>query len=410
MPGTLPAPSPVRAQQEALLLADAFSEFIAASARLEGSYRDLQAEVAQLGSELAERNAALEASLRKNEEMRLALAEVVDSMPCGVLVVGEAGEVLRMNPEACRLLQLPARPLPGHLTELAAAGPLDLAPFCFSEGRHELSFHSNEDGQDGSAKRWLEVRARRLAGGSNGASTILTVSDLTEHKRAEGDREAGRRAQALAEAAATLAHEVRNPLASLELFVGLLEEDSTRAAEWVGHLRAGLRGLAATVNNVLSFHSFSGASDPPMRPVRLGIAVAMTAGFVRPIVEQAGLSLCVSGCELDGIVLGEEGGLRQLILNLVMNAVRHTPAPGQIAIALEEGVDGRLRLAVSDTGCGILPDQMALIFQSGWSGSGDRSGLGLPVCRRIAAQHGAELRVRSEAGRGTTFEMEFPLL
>ncbi len=410
MPGTLPVPSPVRTRQEALLLADAFSESIAASARLEGSYRDLQAEVAQLGSELAARNAALEASLRENKGMHLALAEVVDSMPCGVLVLGDAGEVLRMNPEACRLLQLPARPLPGNLTELAAAGPVDLAPFCFSEGRHELSFHSNLDLHDVSAKRWLELRTRRLAGENSRARTILTFSDVTENKRAEGDREASLRAQALAEVAATLAHEVRNPLASLELFVGLLEEDGTRTAEWVGHLRAGLRGLAATVNNVLSFHSFHGASETPMRPVRLGIAVAMTAGFVRPLVEQAGLSLHVSGCELDGIVLGEEGGLRQLILNLVMNAVRHTPAPGRIAISLEDGGNGRLRLAVTDTGCGIPSDQIALIFQSGWSGSGDRSGLGLPVCRRIAAQHGAELRVRSEAGHGTAFEMEIPVL
>ncbi len=407
LPAESSVSSPVDTRQEALLLADAFSEFIAASGRLEGSYRDLQAEVAQLGSKLADRNAALEASLLENEQMRLALVEIVDCMPCGVLVLGETGTILRINPEACCLLQLAPQCLPGNLCDLAAASPFDLAPFCLVEGRHELSFCSNENLDGVPAQRWVELRTRRLSGGNSQAAAIVTLSDLTAHKDAEQDREKGRRAAALAEVAATLAHEVRNPLASLELFVGLLEEDNSRTAEWVGHLRAGLRGLAATVNNVLSFH---GTSESRLRPVRLGIAVAAATAFVRPLIEQSGLCLRLAGCELAGTILGDEAGLRQLILNLVMNAVRHTPSPGTVSITVQTAGTTHLRLAIADTGCGIGPAQLPFIFETGWSGSGDRSGLGLAVCRKIAAQHGAPLRVCSEAGRGTTFEMEIPLV
>ena len=102
------------------LLADAFSEFISASSQLEASYRDLQQEVAHLGLELAERNAALSSSLAENDRMRAALQQMIDSMPCGVLVLDTAEAIVMINPEGRRLLKLgssasqePARSL-GH--------------------------------------------------------------------------------------------------------------------------------------------------------------------------------------------------------------------------------------------------------------------------------------------------------
>src|SRR3984957_14054229 len=88
------------------MLADAFSEFISASSLLEASYRDLQQEVAHLGVELAERNAALSRSLAENDRMRPALQEMIDSMPCGVLVLDTAETIVTINPEGRRLLAL----------------------------------------------------------------------------------------------------------------------------------------------------------------------------------------------------------------------------------------------------------------------------------------------------------------
>ena len=92
--------------RSAVLLAGAFSEFISASARLENSYRQLQQEVSELGQELSARNAALNTSLAENERMRLDLQQIVDSMPCGVLVLDRKGEISMINPESRRLLGL----------------------------------------------------------------------------------------------------------------------------------------------------------------------------------------------------------------------------------------------------------------------------------------------------------------
>ena len=90
----------------AALLASAFTEFISASSRLEKSYRQLQEEVSELRVELSARNAALSTSLAENERMRLDLQQIVDSMPCGVLVLDRQGEISMINPESGRLLGL----------------------------------------------------------------------------------------------------------------------------------------------------------------------------------------------------------------------------------------------------------------------------------------------------------------
>src|ERR1700739_3705516 len=88
------------------LLADAFSEFIAASSLLEGCYRDLQQEVGHLNAELSQRNSALTRSLAENDRMRAALQRMLDSMPCGVLVLDNRERVVMINPEGRRLLHL----------------------------------------------------------------------------------------------------------------------------------------------------------------------------------------------------------------------------------------------------------------------------------------------------------------
>ncbi len=106
------------------LLADAFSEFISASAQLEASYRDLQQEVAQLGFELAERNAALTRSLAENDRMRAALQRIIDSMPCGVLVLDTADAIVMINPEGRRLLDLGSAHV-RDLHELSAFSQID---------------------------------------------------------------------------------------------------------------------------------------------------------------------------------------------------------------------------------------------------------------------------------------------
>jgi two-component system sensor histidine kinase FlrB len=395
------------------MLADAFSEFISASSLLEASYRDLQREVRHLGIELAERNAALTRSLAENDRMRAALQQIIESMPCGVMVLDTAETIVMINPEGRRLLELGSVQV-SNLPHLADLSQIDFKVLAAGAQEHldtELCVAS------ASGKRWLAVGNRRLGGIStaheHGKATLRSIwilRDITASKQAEQEREAARSALALAEVSTTLAHEIRNPLASMELFAGLIAEDGANAAQWVSHLRAGIRQLSGTVNNVLSIH---GGANPHLAPVDLTACVRGGVEFVRPIADQAGVLLSFQSADHELAIQGNENLLRQIVLNLICNAIRYTPAGGAIEVAVRRATHpqaGRAVVEVSDTGCGIAPYLIERIFEAGFSANGDTPGLGLAVCRRLVALHGGEIRASSVVDCGSIFRLEFPAL
>ena len=179
------------------------------------------------------------------------------------------------------------------------------------------------------------------------------------------EREAARRATVLAEISTILAHEIRNPLASMELFAGLIDQDGGGPSEWVSNLRAGIRTLSGTVNNVLSMN---GASKPRLAPVDLQSCVQSGVEFVQPIAEQAGVLLSFRAAMDTPAIQGNEDAIRQIILNLACNAIRHTAPEGTIKVSTRGLIRQRTTFAlveVADSGCGI-PDELIETSFRGW--------------------------------------------
>ena len=395
------------------LLADAFSEFIAASELLEASYRELQQKVAHLSVELADRNAALTRSLQENDRMRAALQQMIDSMPCGVLVLDNFDEIVMINPEGQRLLGLGAASVK-TLHELSKASRINFEALSAAAGdQHDSELSVTTE----SGKRWLAVGRRELTCSTTNQETVSAplrsiwiLRDITANKQAEQEREAARRATALAEISSILAHEIRNPLASLELFAGLIAEDRGANPQWIAHLRAGIRTLSGTVNNVLSMNGEGNA-----RFTTLDLASCVQGGveFVRPVAEQASVELTLKASGGKLAIKGNEDGIRQIVLNLICNAIRHTAAGGSVNVSLAKTQRGGGEFAVvevRDTGCGIPEEQIGRLFEAGFSGSGETPGLGLAVCKRLMTQHGGTIRVSSHLMQGSSFLLEFPAL
>lgn len=377
-------------------LAEVFDAFIATAGRMEISYGQLQTEVAQLRRELEERNAALESSLAETQSVRTSLHRILETLPCGVIVIDRKNNAINLiNPEARRLtgiVQADFRSLPLRMQEI-----LDSA----SSGEFEFPLEA------GSVIRWLA--AHKSAGSID--QTILILRDITSQKDIAQQREASRNMLALGEMSAVLAHEVRNPLSSMELWAGLLAKQPDTDEEtkyWIENLQAGVRTLSATVNNVLQFHGRGSGNQ-----VRLKLATVLQNGFafISPLAEQAGIKLTLNAGPKEIEINGDPNGLQQVILNLAINAFRHTSIGGSVVISvrLKECLSGVV-LEFTDTGKGISEANLSRLFEAGFSGSGQTPGLGLAVCKRIVEQHQGTIAVDSHLGKGTKFTLEFPIL
>ena len=397
-------------------LTDAFSSFIAAAGRLEHSHWQLHDEVTRLRTQLEQRNRALAASLAENERMRIALRQILDALPCGVAVLEPNSQhIVLLNPEAQRLLEIPADDI--HAWESLPEGIRTVldeqgCPVWKQGDEHDFCFDRD------AKKHWVTVRYSTMADAGCGNEPALTsprviliCRDTTISKEAEQERESSRHLVALAEMATVLAHEIRNPLGSMELLTGLLagadglSEDSKQCVQ---HLQAGVRSLSAVVNNVLRFHS-SGTSN--LQPTKLSDVLRSAANFVQPLARQSGIALNLQ-LTLGAVeIAADAGGLQQVILNLVCNALRHTSAGGSITVSGYLDPHQKIGVVeVTDTGSGIRPEDIPHIFEPGFSTTKQSPGLGLTVCRRIVEQHSGAITVRSQLGKGTTFHMEFPVL
>ncbi len=401
------------AEKEQFLL-QAFTSFAEAAHSLERSYGRLRAEVMRLSKELEESNSGLLRSLEENRRMRQHLDRVVESLPCGVLVVANGGEISDVNPEGRRVL---------GMDDTSNAGAVGESISSFSSLRAELrellERARDEGGEqeqkicDGSGPAfWLAARCAAVPDSAPGSSVFI-LRDVSERKRLEEAQVEFRREQALAEMSTVLAHEVRNPLGSLELFAGLLAETklSAECQQWVEHIQVGLRTLAATVNNVLHFHSPQHSPLPSGRAlVDLGPLLDWARDFFAPLARQSRVRMILRNRLAGTVLAADRHGLEQVLSNVVLNALHAMPGGGLIELAGHTIRQGReVSISIADTGPGISPEHLKAVFEPGFSTRAGSPGLGLAVCRKIVEQHGGTIEATSRPAAGAAFTLTFPL-
>ena len=210
-----------------------------------------------------------------------------------------------------------------------------------------------------------------------------------------------------------LAHEIRNPLSSLDVHFQLLEEDlgalapavRAQVSSRLGIIHGELHRLESIVERFLKL---AGPSALELAPVDLGKIVAHVCDLLRPeaATRQVGIVAEVAA-DLPGLT-ADSVRLTQLLLNLVINGIQAIPGPGEVKVTATKSGD-EVWLCVADTGPGIPAGNLGAIFDPYFSTKTEGSGLGLWIAQQIAVAHGGDLRAENSPTGGAVFKLTLPL-
>ena len=394
-----------RAQTDLERLRRAFETFRRASGDLERSYRELRERAARLQEELEVKNRELAANLADKERMETYLHDILESLTTGVAVLDPSGRITLCNRAASRLAGCDRGELRRRGPALLLGGGEDQGLDVLLARARGRTLVREVDGEERSL-RLNAVRLRDRDGRCTGG--LLLIEDITEILRLE--HEAGRRNRltAMGEMAANIAHEIRNPLGSIELYASILgrelgaDRDKRDLAE---QIRAGVRSLNHILSNLLYY-------TRPLRPAVRDLPAhdlwPETVRFAAHALREQRIRWRCERTGPDAVLQTDPELLKQVLINLVLNAVQAMPDGGRLLLASR--VDrGTVRYTVRDTGRGIREEDLDKIFNPFFSTRAKGTGLGLAIAHQVVETLGGTIRVASRPGRGTTFTVELPL-
>ena len=335
---------------------------------------------------------------------------ILESSPNSLITVDLAQRVSSVNRRAEELFARPRAQLVGR--PVAAVFDEAIARIVDQAIGHRSVVSNREITVGATTLGVTSSLLRDHRGGLLGA--MVLVRDLTEEKKTEALIRRIDRVTALGQLSAGIAHEIRNPLASISFNVQLLAKrltDTPEAAGLIHDTRAGIDRIRSLVQSMLDF-----ARPAPPRLQRGSLAALLreTVALMDAQLRENRVAITLDlPADLPEVVF-DAHQVQQVFVNLVLNGMQAMPGGGRIVLdgRVEAGADGCgrcLRLCCTDHGCGIAPDQLARIFNPFYTTKAEGTGLGLSIVHKILEQHNATVEVVSEAGRGASFLIRFPL-
>ena len=325
------------------------------------------------------------------------LEGVVDHLSAGRIVVDAGGVIVKANAAACVVLSRTPESLVGRTIAEALPGAEPLFLVSGDAAQRRVTIKTQHGDRNlGFTNAAVEV---------NGAMGALAVfRELSEVEAARREQEERARREELASSARSFAHEVRNPLAAIGAAAQVIAREDCEKPQRMRLARA-IDSEADRVAGLVQEYV-------ERRDVRTTVTSVDVPTLLNEVVEVNLLTsparerITIAAEAALPTVKGDAARLKQVVLNLVLNAVKAPDAGGTIALEARRDAGG-VSLRVTDTGCGIAPADLPRIFDESFS-TRQGGGLGLPIARRIIEQHGGAIRVESTEGHGTTFTVWLP--
>jgi two-component system sensor histidine kinase PilS (NtrC family) len=371
--------------------------------------------VALLSGSLAENARSADARLVQASteiaDLQALNQHVIDSLPSGLLTTDTAQRVVTFNRAAETICGLTLQQVAGR----QVADVLQLPP--------PLVDRLNDGLARGSARR-LEARHRRpdgreidiglsathleTPGGRVGY--LMTFQDLTDIKRLERDARLQQRLAAVGEMAAGIAHEIRNPLASMSGSIQILRQELPLSAEQEQLMDIVLRESERLNNTIRSFLAYARPQKFAVTRFDVRRALQDTALLLRNSAEAGGGHTIEVDVPADALWYdADEGQIKQIVWNLATNGLRAMPEGGRLRLSGAFDEQARsVMITVQDEGVGIPPEEIDGLFQPFHGTFARGSGLGLAIVHRIVTDYHGEIQVRSRPGEGTVVAVRFP--
>ena len=367
--------------------------------------------VAGLSGYLAERVRRADVSLEQASTQIAGLQafnqHVIESLTSGLATTDRRGRILTFNPSAEAIARRQTKDVLGRVI-------FDLLPFpaAFAQtlrtqpgGSHmtEVSYPIPSGGLID-----VEVSAAPLNTPGGQGGLLFVFDDVTDARRMERESRLQQRLAAVGELAAGIAHEIRNPLASMSGSIQILRQDLPLSEDQRKLMDIVLRESERLNETIRSFLAYARPRRFATKQLDLGAVINDACLLLRHSAEfGAQHRLEVTTPELVEIE-ADENQVRQIIWNLATNGLHAMPDGGCLSLSVATEPDGGALLSVADDGVGIPESEIDGMFQP-FSGSfGTGTGLGLAIVHRIVSDYGGEVRVHSQQGVGTTVEVKLP--
>ncbi|HUV49864.1 MAG TPA: ATP-binding protein [Anaerolineae bacterium] len=397
-------------------LQQSFESFDRATARLQKAFAGLEEKFKAINKELDSKNIELQKALAEKEKISSYLQNILESLTTGVIVADPEGKMTMMNRRAEAFTGFSREDVKGKNVNSLFGDEFPSDP----KGCLDLRYFDGGLGKKIRLKgRILEIFGSAVKS-KNGEETgrVVVLRNITSLEKLEERVKRTEKFAAMGETAANIAHEIRNPLGSIGLFASLLikELKEKKNRDRASHIISAVKDMDNKISNLLMF---ARDQKPLMKEVSIHNVLKEIIIFSEQILGKENIILTTNYEDVDPVITGNAEMLKQVFLNLMLNAMQAMPGGGNLYIKTKisdsndekkEPHNSNVEISFMDTGLGIPDKNIKKIFDPFFTTKEKGTGLGLAIVHNIVDIHGGSIDAENYKGGGAVFNITFPLI